>query len=318
MFTTNTSHLILEAPACSYPPKYINDSELRYTGIAPIDYFGCVGSEFIKTGLFRHVQPFTIYLLSSMVPIFLVFNIEGLRKDGPSRWFPLIVAILGQCSNAGVAGPIGWLCIFLSQSRHARRPLTKEDAEAAFLSNILGYAVPTAVMIITVNEVSIFLWMFYCFFTFAIQSVWLRIRPATNQSGFFTTQFALFTVFLASTLIHLTMLVKFAPRSSWSDFIQWLPSWNINNPQSLTSENALLRFFQWDGIFAWTSGILAGFLYTDSWPELLLYAMATPMVLVGFGPGALISAMWMWREWKLTMLEEAEAAALKAQDKKEE
>ena len=98
----------------------------------------------------------------------------------------------------------------------------------------------------------------------------------------------------------------------------WLPSWTITDAKALTTEGVVLQVLQWD--FAWMNlaSVVAGFLYADSWPEYLLFFMAIPMVLLGFGPGAVISGMWMWREWKLTLLEEAEKEALKAADKKEE
>lgn len=98
----------------------------------------------------------------------------------------------------------------------------------------------------------------------------------------------------------------------------WLPAWTITDVKALTTEAVVLQMLQWDFIWMNLATMVAGFLYTDSWPEYLLYVMAIPMILLGFGPGAVISAMWMWREWKLTILEEAEKEALKLTDKKEE
>jgi hypothetical protein len=318
LWLSGASKLLFAPEACPYPATYRSESQIRYTGIPPIDHFGCVGAEMMKASLFRHVQPFTIHLHAALAAPTMVINIEGLRKDGPSRWFPFLVTLGGMSSNAGIALTLGWLFMFLSLYRHARRPLTREMAEAMFISLIFGYVLPSAVMIATVNEYAIFVWMQYPNLITAVQALWLYIRPATNESGFFTTQFALFTVLFTSSIVHLTMLVNYAPRTSFDDFVGWLPSWLILNVEALTTENLVLSFLQWDAIFSYTSGIVAGFLYADSWPEFLLYGMATPMVLLGFGPGAVIAAMWMWREWKLSMLEELEIATLKAQGKKEE
>jgi hypothetical protein len=318
LLLSGASKLLFAPDGCPYPATYRSESQIRYTGIPPIDHFGCVGAEMMKASLFRHVQPFTIHLHAALAALTMVINIEGLRKDGPSRWFPYLVALGGMSTNAGIGLTFGWLFMFLSPYRHARRPLTREMAEAMFISLIFGYVLPSAVMIATVNEYAIFVWMQYPNLIMIVQALWLYIRPATNESGFFTTQFALFTVLIASSIVHLTMLVNYAPRTSLEDFVAWLPSWRISNVEALTTENLLLSFLQWDAFFSYTSGIVAGFLYADSWPEFLLYGMATPMVLLGFGPGAVIAAMWMWREWKLSMLEELEIATLKAQDKKEE
>lgn len=271
-----------------------------------------------KNALFRHVQPFTVHLLSSLSPLFLVLNIEGLRADGPSRWFPFVTTILSMCSNAGVGMPIGWLFVFLSSYRHAKQPLTRDQAEALFISHILGYIFPLVLMILTVDEYSILFWMQHPFLTALITKLWLSIRPHTSTLGFFTTQSALFTSFFSTSIIHLSMILRYATKTSFEEFLTWLPSWSITDPKTLTPENVVLLFLQWDAVWSYAVGIIAGFLYADSWEEYLMYSMGTPMVFLCLGPGAVVAAMWMWREWKLKMLQDAEVAALKAQDKKEE
>ena len=272
----------------------------------------------MKVALFRHVQPFTVYFTASLAPSLLVLNIEGLRADGPSLWFPFVSTALAFLSAAGIVMPIAWLYLFLSSKRDARRPLMTGPAEASFLSLILGYLVPTASMIITVNELSILAWSTCALWIVLLQYAWLSIRPTTATSGFWTTQLALGTTLLTSTAVHLTMMINFAPKVSPQDAYDWLPGWSIQDPRSLTPEAVVLQFLQWDALFTNLSFIVAGFLFADSWPEFLLYGMAFPMVLLGFGPGAAISGMWMWREWKLAMLEEAEIEALKVAEKKEE
>jgi hypothetical protein len=307
---------IMEPDACPYPPKYFSDSQLRYTGVPSVDQAVCIGVDFIKTALFRHVQPFAIYFASSLASSFLVMNIEGLRGDGPSLWFPFVATLFSFIVAAGIVVPISWLYIFLSSKRDARKSLTTGQAEALFLSHIFGYLLPTAAAVITVHELPILAWATCALWTAMLQYIWLSIRPPTGASGFWTTQLALGTALLTSAAVHLTMMVTFSRRVSPQDVIDWLPGWSIQDAKALTAEAVVLQFLQWDALFTNVSTIVVGFLYADSWPEFLLYMMATPMILLGFGPGAVISGMWMWREWKLTMLEEAEVKALKAVEKK--
>lgn len=245
-------------------------------------------------------------------------NIEGLRGDGPSPWFPFVATTLSFAVAAGIVAPISWLFIFLSSNRDARRSLKADQAEALFISHIFGYLLPAALAVITVHELSILAWSTCALWTVALQYIWLSIRPPTGASGFWTTQLALGTALLTSAAVHLTMMITFARKVSPQDVIDWLPGWTIQDVGALTAEAVVLQFLQWDALFTNVSAIAVGFLYADSWPEFLLYGMATPMILLGLGPGAVVSGMWMWREWKLTMLEEAEVEALKAAEKKQE
>ncbi|PVG01841.1 hypothetical protein CPB86DRAFT_870895 [Serendipita vermifera] len=304
LFAAGAENIILKPDDCPYPPKYLSESQLRYTGIPLVDQVACIGVEFTKVGLFRHVQPFTVHFFATLSTFFTIFSIESLRADGPTRWFAYLITGFSMFSAAGIMMPLGWLYIFLSSKRDSRAPLTKGAAESLFLSQIFGYFIPTAVMISTVNEISIIAWSQSPFIIAILQTIWLKVRPPTGQSGFLVTQLALLTTLLTSTIVHLTMMISYAHRISYHSLVQWLPSWSIANAKALTTEAAILQFLQWDAFFVYLSGIVAGILYTDSWPELLLYAMAIPMVLLALGPGAVVSAMWMWREWKLCMLEE--------------
>jgi hypothetical protein len=304
LFAAGAENLLLKPDDCPYPPRYLSESQLRYTGIPSVDQVACIGVEFTKVSLFRHVQPFMVHFLASLSTFFMVLNIESLRADGPSRWLPYLVTGLAMCSAAGIMMPIGWLYIFLSSNKDSKAPLTKAAAESLFLSQVLGYFIPTAVMISTVSEVPILVWSQAPLIIALVQFAWLKIRPPTAQSGFLITQLALSTTLLTSTIVHLTMMFSYTRRISYDSLVQWLPSWSIADPRALTTEAAVLQFLQWDAFFVYLSGMLAGILYTDSWPELLLYAMAIPMVLLALGPGAVVSAMWMWREWKLSMMEE--------------
>jgi hypothetical protein len=256
--------------------------------------------------------------MASLASSFLAMNIEGLRGDGPSPWFPFVATTLSFAVAAGIVAPISWLFIFLSSNRDARRSLKADQAEALFISHIFGYLLPAALAVITVHELSILAWSTCALWTVALQYIWLSIRPPTGASGFWTTQLALGTALLTSAAVHLTMMITFARKVSPQDVIDWLPGWTIQDVGALTAEAVVLQFLQWDALFTNVSAIAVGFLYADSWPEFLLYGMATPMILLGLGPGAVVSGMWMWREWKLTMLEEAEVEALKAAEKKQE
>jgi hypothetical protein len=316
--TSGAISFLVKPDDCPYPPKYFSDSQLRYTGVPSIDQAVCIGVDFMKTALFRHVQPFAIYFAASLASSFLVMNIEGLRGDGPSLWFPFVATLFSFIVAAGIVVPISWLYIFLSLKRDARKSLTAGQAEALFLSHIFGYLLPTALAITTAHELPILAWEACALWTVALQYIWLSIRPPTGASGFWTTQLALGTTLLTSAAVHVTMMVTFSRQVSPQDAIDWLPGWSIQDAKALTAEAVVLQFLQWDALFANVSAIAAGFFYADYWPEFLLYTMATPMVLLGFGPGAVISGMWMWREWKLTMLEEAEIKASRAAEKKQE
>ncbi|KIM32185.1 hypothetical protein M408DRAFT_20511 [Serendipita vermifera MAFF 305830] len=318
-FSSGAASVLLKPDECPYPPKYFSDSQLKYTGVPYIDQAACIGVEFMKVALFRRNQPFTVYFTAAMASSFLVLNIEGLRRDGPSLWFPFATSILSiHLFGEGIIMPLAWIFIFFSSYRDARRPMVAPDAEALFLSHIFGYLFPTALMIITAHELTILLWSMCPLLTLLIQRTWLSIRPPTTASGFWTTQLALGTTMLTSTAVHLTMMVTFSRQFSPQAIMDWLPAWTIADAKALTTEAIVLQVLQWDFLWMNLAAIVAGFLYADSWPEYLLYVMAAPMLLLGFGPGAVISGMWMWREWKLSILEEAEIEALKAADKKEE
>ncbi|KAG8757236.1 hypothetical protein FRC14_002259 [Serendipita sp. 396] len=318
LISSGAHKAITQPDDCPFPPKYLSASQIRHTGISAIDQAACLGVELTKVALFRDLQPFTVYFLSSLSSVFMVINIEGLREDGPSTWFPALVTSFSMMSAAGIVVPLAWLFIFALRRRESMEPLTRPTAEGLFLSLILGYLLPLAVMISTTDEYAILSWAFSGIFMVIIQRLWASIRPPTGQAGFFTTQLGLLTTLLISSFIHLTMMFNYAPKITGESLLQWLPTWTTGNPKYLTTEAIVLQFLQWDFLFTFVASIFAGVFYTDSWPELLLYAMATPMVLLALGPGAVVSAMWMWREWKLTMLKQVQTDGLQTNEKKDQ
>ena len=251
------------------------------------------------------IQPFMVYLLSCISPAFLTICIEGLRADGPGQWFSTLSLIL-TASAAGIGVPVAWLFMLVIFQREPKKPLSRPAAEAAFIAHVFGYLIPYCLMVVTMNEYSIVLWTFFMLWVPIIQKVWLNVRPSTPESGFWITQLALGTTFLVTAAVHLTMAVSYAHRTTWDDFVQWLPATTTKDPKALALEGTMLQLLQWDWVFAVIAPIVAGFFYVDSASELLGFAMVVPMLLPLAGPGAAIALIWMWREWKLTMLEETE------------
>ncbi|KAG8836404.1 hypothetical protein FRC17_003314 [Serendipita sp. 399] len=291
---------------------------MRYTWVPAIDQAACLGVEFVKVALFRDLQPFTVYFLSSLSSVFMVLNIEGLREDGPSFWFPLLTMSVSMFSAAGIIVPFAWLFIFSFRKKESIEPLTRPAAEGLFLSVILGYLLPLAIMVSTTDEYSILVWAQCAIISAIIQRLWLSIRPATTQGGLFAAQLGLLATLFISSFIHLTMMISYAPKVSVDSFIQWLPGWTTGNPRYLTTEAIVLQYLQWDFFFAFASTIVAGVFYADSWPELLLFAMATPMIIPALGPGTAVSALWMWREWKLSMLKQLQTDTVQGSEKKDQ
>ncbi|CAG7853698.1 SubName: Full=Uncharacterized protein {ECO:0000313/EMBL:CCA75017.1} [Serendipita indica DSM 11827] len=285
--------VLFHPPECPNPPKYLSESQLRYTGIPALDQQLCVGVEFMKLSLFRHLQPFTIYLLSCISPAFLTLCIEALRADGPGQWFSTL-GLVFSASAAGLAMPAAWLFMLVIFQREPKKPLSRPAAEAAFIAHVFGYLLPYCVMVVTMNEYAILMWTFFIFWVPIIQRLWLNIRPPTTESGF-----GLLSWPWARRLCY-------APRTTWDSFVQWLPATTTGDARTMTSESILLQLLQWDWVFAVIPPIVAAFFYIDSSSELLGFAMIAPMLLPLAGPGALIALSWMWREWKLAMLQEAE------------
>lgn len=309
--------MLLAPKACPYPPKYVSQSQIRYTGIHSIDQGACLGTEFLTVALFRHIQPFTIHFFANLSSFLLIVSIEGAREDGPSRWFTFLTSALSVTSAAGIAMPLAWFYIFLSSNRDAQRPLTRQAGEGVLLSLTLGYLLPTVSVISTKDERLMVIWGLIPVTMAVIEHLWLSIRPPTSETGGFSTRIALFTTLVVSSFTHLAILFRYAQKVNWVELGQWLPKWSAVNPDTANlTEAVMLQFLQWDAIFTYASGIAAGFLFTDSWAELLLYIMATPMVLLALGPGAVVSAMWIWREWKLNILAEQQTQRLLDKNKK--
>ncbi|EJD42644.1 hypothetical protein AURDEDRAFT_114913 [Auricularia subglabra TFB-10046 SS5] len=278
---------------CPQPPTYKGPPQLRYTGFTIPDAIFCHLVPFFHAGFVPQNFQFTLHFLAGVAPVALAYIIEGSRTDSASSVRPLLVGIAYQFASAAGTIPLGWLALVLSsagRSDRARKPLTRAQAEAAFIGVMVGCVVPTAAMLLLQDEYVTAYWQIFPVYVWIVQHLWLAIRRGNSapEPGLSVVRAALLTVAAISALPHLRLLYH---NRSPSAFIKWWPSFSVPDSATTTLYTAAAHLLKWDAIVWYTSSIVAAAFLVDSPSEAFAMLAQAPALSAIIGPGAVVALL---------------------------
>lgn len=296
---------------CPQPPAYKGPPQLRYTGFTIPDAVLCHLVPFFHAAFVAQNIEFTVHFLAGVAPVALAYIIEGSRTDSASSVRPLLVGIAYQSGSAAGTMPLGWLALILSSAGRpdrARKPLTRAQAEAAFIGVMVGCVVPTAAMVLLQDEYVTGYWQIFPIYMWLAQHLWLAIRRGNNASepGFAVVRAALVTVAVISAIPHLRIVYRYLSPSA---FVKWWPSFSVPDRATTTLYTAAAHTLKWDAIIWYTSTIVAAAFLVESRSEAFAMLTQAPALSAIIGPGAVVALYWLRREQQLVKAEEALKAA---------
>lgn len=298
---------------CPAWPTYESDAPdpnrpnaLPYTGLIAFDRTLC---NFVT---FFHVSftspggwTFTTNLLASIPAPFFILYLEAARIGRPSSLaFPTAFALLAQSLTAAAALPVFWILLLSSKSTGG---ISSSSAAALAAAFIVGYGLPTLAIIADYENRSLLaLWQIFPVFISVAQRIFASAfcpsraesSPASLRSGYLITQLALSSMAFVAIAFHLHTLFS-STHSALDTFRDiYIPAYpDYPHTHSLLSE-AIRLILTWDGLFAWSSTLLAG-LWAFSVEEIVKSCVVLPLAILALGPGGTVTVVWIWREKKL-------------------
>ena len=305
----------------SCPPSVVNEFSERYgTGINAVDSVLCGMDTLFRTSLQDPIKDFTISFLLNGPMVLFVLMLESSRSDKPYVAFaPLIFGILTQTITAAISGSVFWTLFVIQATfggtRQGRAPVSRTAVEAALLSVLIGYLIPSAWMMLIKSSLTIVLWHPFPVYMSIIQNGWTWYRAKTPaSSGFGLAQWCL--LFLSAMGSITWIYVIILPHVSWSfmhDLWNWLPSAAVPDPQATTVQSAVLHLLQYDAAWMFGSTIIAAVFLSDDIKDTLFTVQTVPALLAAFGPAAVIGGLWIFRELQLVVAAERATAKPKVE-----
>jgi hypothetical protein len=121
------------------------------------------------------------------------------------------------------------------------------------------------------------------------------------MSGYNTTQGVLTFGFVASALVHMAIILpRLGDLPTLKD--SFVPSIAALDPVTTTLERGVQDLIQWDGVICTMSTAVATLWFARNVKELFGILAWYIVATLGFGPGAAIYGVFMWREMLLNGL----------------
>jgi len=155
------------------------------------------------------------------------------------------------------------------------------------------------------------LWQFFPLWMWAAKAGHLFFRPSSryNTSGYWTVQATFIFTFIMSAISHIAAL--WVSRGS-PELLKYLyvPPISPPDPATTTLHLATHVFFQWDAIFIFVSSLLGTLWFACNAKQVALIALWDVIASVVVGPGAAVSGVLLWREWRLNGVPEVVSKTL--------
>jgi len=277
----------------------------RYVGVGPIDDFLCVLVAFFQTNL---EEPTTLpfsgdFLASLAAPAVLTFVEASRSGRSVALSFPLALGALYQTAGGGVGFSLFWLALILSGHHRLERGAAKVDrakAEAALFAVLAGYALPSALLYALKNPTVTALWQFFPLWMWAAKAGYLLYHPTLryHASGYSVVQATFISTFIMSAISHIAALRVAAGDLELLKYL-YVPPISPPDPATTTLHLATHVFFQWDAIFTFGSSLLGTLWFGSNTKQVALIALWDVVASVVVGPGAAVSGVLIWREWRL-------------------
>lgn len=277
---------------------------MRYVGLGPIDNLLCILVAFFQSS-FDDSTTFLLsadFMASFATPIALTF-VEATRSGRSTVLaYPLALGILSQTRGAGMAFPLFWLALILSGHTRLERVATRIDqarAEAALFAVLAGFALPSVLMLTMQDPGVTAFWQFFPVWMWAAQTGHLFFRPSSryNTSGYWTVQATFIFTFLTSAISHIAIVL-----ATWDDLVLlkslYVPPILPPDPVTTSLPLATHIFLQWDAVFTFGSSLLGTLWFASNAKQAAAIALWDVIATIITGPGAAVSSVLLWREWR--------------------
>lgn len=276
---------------------------MRYLGLGPIDNFLCFLVSFFHASFDPATFPFSAdFMASWSTPVALSF-VEAARSGRSTVLaFPAVMGLLYQTEGAGVIFPLFWLALILSGHTRLDRVTARIDhatAEATLFAVLIGFAVPSALMLTLQDPVVTAAWQFFPAWMWVAQTTHLFFRPSWRYptSGYWTVQATFIFTFLVSAISHVAVIGAMQDLESLRDL--YVPPIVPIDAATTGLHLATHVFLQWDATFTFVSSLLGTLWFARNVKQAALIALWDVIATAVFGPGAAVSGVLLWREWTL-------------------
>jgi hypothetical protein len=235
----------------------------------------------------------------------MVVLLEGARNDRPWFFNSLLWGMVYQLWTIGLVLSILWVPFVLASWKgKGRSRVSRGDAEGALVAILIGYYLPTAVMLTSQSAIAIALWQPFPIYLSALQYAWSKGRLYSSPVA--GVRSALILTMLTASAVHIYKLYPGLNSITVSNIKEWLPIWSTPNGYTISKQEAVRGFLQYDAFTAFGSTIVAGVLMMDSAREATVWLIMAPLGMLVLSPGGYIAAMWIQRERLLTSKKKTE------------
>lgn len=295
---SNTSLPAELAPACAPGLPFAR----AYVRVPVVDELLCRLVAFFDASFQPEAETFTTHLVVSLFPIALFTFVEAARSGRPLGLSSPVVAAMGivyQRFTGGVILPLYWAAFILTGSAQRRGTVDLRFARSLSFASIVGYALPSVLMVGTLSPGWIALWQAFPLLLLLTERVFLILQPKPlgnfSISGtrsirtlYTTTAAFIAIVHLAVVLPNLgnpaTLKQIFVPHVVGTEF------------EKLTAAAGTLNMLQWDNVFIVIAAQLASLWFGRSASEVVGLVVWNVVGGLALGPGAALALVYAWRE----------------------
>ncbi|KAG6375906.1 hypothetical protein JVT61DRAFT_2774 [Boletus reticuloceps] len=284
---------------------------LPYTSITNVDTLLCGLVVFFHALIDTASTACLAVLFPAFSIVALIPFLEAARDRRPfALRMPTAIGVLIQLASAGVIMPLYALLLVITRTASLRPSTTptpsppskinRGNAEALLFGLILGYILPTILMLSFARPTVTAVWQGVPLLVALAILVHKIIRPPSRlvQSGHPTVVVTLAFSFLLSALLHVVYVwpVLTDTAALRTIFAQVV---DVSDPAATTLADGVLEFIKWDFIFGVGSMVLATFWMADSLLSLVGIIVWYGIASIAVGPAAAIAGVLLWRERRL-------------------
>ncbi|KAG8217203.1 hypothetical protein J3R82DRAFT_5287 [Butyriboletus roseoflavus] len=303
---------ICDPDLAPHPPR------LGYTNNPKADQLLCGMVVFFHALMNPAYYPLLAALFPALGVVALIPFLEAARdRRSFALRAPTAVGALFQLASMGVVMPI-YSLLFVITGTASTRPSTtptpnppskinQANAEALLFGLLLGYVLPTTLMLFLVRPFVTATWQGFPFLIAIAIVVHKVIRPPSRyaQSGHSTVMATLAFTFISSALLH-AIYVWPVLINSVALQTMFVPVVGVFDPAAMSLTDGVLEFIKWDMILGVGSVVLATFWMADSVLSLVGILVWYGIATIVLGPAAAIAGVFLWRERRLNGQSQAE------------
>ncbi|KAN0075501.1 hypothetical protein V8E55_011524 [Tylopilus felleus] len=290
-----------------------NPYRLPYTNIPDADNVLCGMVVFFHALMDPAYNPLLAVLFPAVGVVGLIPFLEAARDHHPfALRMPTAIGVLFQLATMGVIMPFYSLLFVITYAASIQPSITptssspsrinQANAEALFFGFLLGYVLPTTLMVLFVRPTVTAIWQGFPILFALTVFAHKVIRPPSRyiQSGHSTVVATLAFTFFLSALLHAVYVwpVLTDTAALRSMFLP-VTAMDTFDPVTTSLTEGALQFIKWDIIIGVGSVMLATFWMADSVLSLVGILAWYAIASVAFGPAAAIAGVFLWRENRL-------------------